>query len=47
MSLRTMEATGLGELVGAGLPAAAFSVKLVLCQVLYRALWANESSASV
>lgn len=41
--------TGLGELVSAGLfaTAAAFSVKLELCQVLYRALWASERSVSV
>lgn len=44
-----MEATGLGELVGAGLlaTAVASAVKLELCQVLYRALWASERSVSV
>lgn len=49
MSLGTVEATGLGELVDAGLlaTAAAFSVKLELCQVLYKALWASERPVSV
>lgn len=48
MSPGTAEATGLGELVGAGLLAASFSVKLGLRQMmLYRALWVGERSISV
>jgi len=42
MALGTLEATGLGELVDAGLlaAAAAFFVTLQLCQVFYGTLWA-------